>query len=84
MVETYSVFDIFDILKWQGFYQACLSKVYLCSGVEVGAEKSYWVTGFSPTMVRSTNTIRDGGSTATHSKAICVWTDASYIESLSS
>ena len=27
------------------------AKVYMCTGVEVGPEKEYWVTGFSPSMV---------------------------------
>ena len=37
-----------------GNVEAGLYKVYLCTGVEVGAEKSYWVTGFSPSMVKIT------------------------------
>ena len=30
------------------------SEVYLCTGVEVGPGTSYWVTGFSPSLVEDT------------------------------
>ena len=42
-------------VDWEGTNQDFIAKVYLCTGVEVGDEKSFWVTGFSPAMVKTSD-----------------------------